>query len=97
MARKPAPKLDEKLLTKGELRKLTALRNSVGEDVGEQAFLEWLRKKTAVMTEPEDKNAALIADTLMPLIEQNRLRIPRGGYLILRGRGRVTVVRPDLH
>ena len=97
MARKSAPKLDETALTKGELRKLNALRNTVGEDIGEQAFLEWLRKKTAVMTEPEDKNAALIADTLMPLIEQNKLRIPRGGFLILRGRGRVVVVRPDLH
>ncbi len=97
MARKSAPKLDETALTKGELRKLHALRKSIGEDIGEQAFLEWLRKKTAVMTEPEDKNAALIADTLMPLIEQNKLRIPRRGYLILRGRGRMIVVRPDLH
>ncbi len=95
MARKPAPKLDEKALTKGELRKLNAIRKSVGEDIGDKAFVEWLRKKPVVMIELEDKNAALIADTLMPLIEQNKLRIPRGGYLILRGRGRVIVVRPD--
>ncbi len=95
MARKPAPKLDEKALTKGELRKLNALRKSVGEDIGDQAFMDWLRKKTGVMAEPEDKNAALIADTLIPLIEQNKLQIPRGGYLILRGRGRVIVVRPS--
>ncbi len=97
MARKPAPKLDEKLLTKGELRKLTALRKSVGEDIGDQAFMDWLRKKPLVLAEPEDKNAALIADTLVSLIEQNKLRRPRGGYLILRGRGRVIVVRPDSH
>ncbi len=95
MARKSAPKLDEKALTKGELRKLNALRTSLGEDVGDQAFMDWLRKKTVVIAEPEDKYAALIADTLIPLIEQNRLRIPRGGYLILRGRGLVIVVRPD--
>ncbi len=95
MARKSAPKLDEKALTKGELRKLNALRKSVGEGIGDQAFLDWLRKKTVVMAEPEDENAALIADTLISLIEQNRLRIPRGGYLILRGRGRVIVVRPS--
>ncbi len=95
MARKPAPKLDEKALTKGELRKLIAIRKSVGEDIGDKAFVEWLRKKPAVMAEPEDKNAALIADTLIPLIEQNKLRIPRGGYVIRRGRGRVIVERPD--
>ncbi len=94
MARKPAPKLDEKALTKGELRKLNALRKSVGEDVGEKAFVEWLRKKPAKVFAPEDKNAALIADTLIPLIEKNRLQIPRGGYLVRRGRGRVIVERP---
>ncbi len=95
MARKLESKLDEKALTKGELRKLNALRKSVGDDIGDKAFVEWLRKKPVVMAELEDKNAALIADTLIPLIEQNKLRIPRGGYLILRGRGRVIVVRPD--
>ncbi len=95
MARKPAPKLDEKALTKGELRKLNALRKSVGEDVGEKAFMDWLRKKPPAVAELEDKNAALIADTLIPLIEKNKLQIPRGGYLVRRGRGRVIVERPD--
>ncbi len=95
MARKPAPKLDENALTKGELRKLNALRKSVGEDIGEKAFMDWLRKKPPAVAELEDKNAALIADTLIPLIEQNKLRIPRGGYLVRRGRGRVVVERPD--
>ncbi len=94
MARKPAPKLDEKALTKGELRKLNALRKSVGEDVGEKAFMEWLRKKPAAKIGTEDKNAILIADTLIPLIEKNQLQIPRGGYLVRRGRGRVIVESP---
>ncbi len=94
MARKPAPKIDEKLLTKGELRKLNALRKSIGEDIGEKAFMDWLRKKPPAMAELEDKNAALIADTLIPLIEQNKLRIPRGGYLVRRCRGRVVVECP---
>ncbi len=94
MARKPAPKLDEKALTKGELRKLNALRKSVGEDIGDKAFMDWLRQKPAEKLAPEDKNAALIADTLIPLIEKNKLQIPRGGYLVRRGRGRVIVERP---
>lgn len=95
MARKPAPKLDEKALTKGELRKLNALRKSVGEDIGEKAFMEWLRNQPMEEAAREDKNAALIADTLMPLIQQNKLRIPRGGYIVRRGRGRVIVERPE--
>ena len=95
MARKPAPKLDEKALTKGELRKLNALRKSVGEEIGDVAFMDWLRKKPVAVAELEDKNAVLIADTLIPLIEKNKLQIPRGGYLVRRGHGRVIVVRPD--
>ena len=95
MARNPAVNLDEGALTKGELRKLNALRKSVGDDIGDMAFVEWLRKKPSAMAEPEDKNAVLIADTLIPLIEKNKLRIPRGGYIVRRGRGRVIVERPD--
>ena len=94
MARKPTSKIDEKALTKGEVRKLNALRKSIGEDIGEKAFVEWLREKPAAVADLEDKNAALIADTLIPLIEANKLRIPRGGYLVRRGRGRVVVERP---
>ena len=61
---------------------MNALRKSVGEDIGEKAFAEWLRKRPAEKAAPEEKNAALIADTLIPLIEQNKLRISRGGYLV---------------
>ena len=67
MARKPAPKLDEKLLTKGELRKLTALRKSVGEVIGDQAFMDWLRKKPAKVVAAEDKDAALIETKMTDL------------------------------
>ena len=94
MARTPTSKIDEKVLTKGELRKLGALRKSVGEEIGDKAFIDWLRKQPPEMVEPDDNNATLIADTLLPLIESNKLRIPRGGYLVRRGRGRVIVERP---
>ena len=33
-----------------------------------------------------DGNAALILDTLWPLVEQRTLAVPRGGYHIGRGR-----------
>lgn len=90
--------LDESALTKDEIRKLSAFRESVGEEAGNRMFLEWLLKKTAIAFKPKlkDENAAMIADALAPLIEQNRLRIPRGGYLILQARGRMIVVRPEL-
>ena len=82
-------KIDESTLTKGQLRKLTALKNSVGDEIGERAFAEWQALQGAEQ-EP-DGNAAMIVDTLWPMVREGALAIPRGGYLIRRGRGRIIV------
>ena len=81
--------IDENALTKGQRRKLTALRKSVGTEIGEQAFAAWLASQPAAAA--ADANAALIVDTLWPLVQQGALAIPRGGYLLRRGRGRIVV------
>jgi hypothetical protein len=94
MPRKPAPRFSEKDLTKGELRKLNALRKSLGNEIAQKAFSEWYRTSGTQGGNGTDKNAALIAESLQPLVKSNRLRIPRGGYLVRRGRGRVIVERP---
>lgn len=83
-----AMQIDEASLTKGQLRKLRALRNSIGDEIGDRAFLEWLASRPAAGTVP-DGNATTIVDTLWPLVQQGTLSIPRGGYLIRRGRGRI--------
>ena len=38
----PATQIDESTLTKGQRRKLNALRKSIGDEIAERAFLEWL-------------------------------------------------------
>ena len=82
--------IDESGLTKGQLRKLRALRNSVGDEIGGKAFAEWLASQDGAKRKV-DGNAATIIDALWPLVEQGTLAIPRGGYLIRRGRGRIIV------
>ena len=82
--------IDESTLTKGQLRKLGALKKSVGNEVGKRAFAEWLALQGAA--EPKaDGNAAMIVDTLWPMVQEGTLAIPRGGYRIRRGRGRIIV------
>ncbi len=77
-------------LTKGELRKLNALKKSVGDEIGEQAFLKRLKiKPKAGAVAPRDRNVALITETLGKLVQSGGLRIPRGGYVVTCGRGRV--------
>ena len=54
--------IDENTLTKGQRRKLNALRKSVGDEIGAQAFAAWLSSQQAAGT-TADANAALIVDT----------------------------------
>ena len=82
--------IDEAALTKGQLRKLRALRKSLGDEIADRAFVEWLASQPAAGTAP-DGNATMIVDALWPLVQQGTLSLPRGGYLIRRGRGRIIV------
>ena len=84
-------RIDETTLTKGQRRKLNALRKSVGEEIGEQAFAAWLSGQSAGAKAEADTNAQTIVDTLWPLVQESTLAIPRGGYLLRRGRGRIIV------
>ncbi len=93
MARKPKVTFDENQLSKGEVRKLNALRKSLGGPIANKAFAEWMASRPDAVSEIPDENAELIADVLVDQINQGKLRIPRGGYLVRRGRGRVIVER----
>lgn len=82
--------IDERALSKGQVRKLRALRKSVGADIGDRAFADWLAAQSAGAP-AADAHAAPVAEALWPLIENGSLKIPRGGYLVRRGRGRIVV------
>ena len=77
--------MDEGALTKGQLRKLNALRKPVGEEIGERAFAEWLASQAKV--EKKDKNIEVMVEALWPLVKQGKLKIrhgcnPHGGGLL---------------
>jgi hypothetical protein len=92
--RKRKTDFDEKQLTKGELRKLTALRKSLGEEIANSAFAQWL--ETHGTDGPmSDRNASVIRDAVESVVLEGKARIPRGGYIIRRGRGRVIVEHPE--
>ena len=92
MEKKSSGGIDESTLTKGERRKLDALRKSVGDEIGKRAFAAWrASREPAAAKGTADENAVLVAETLWSLIAEGRLAIPRGGYLVRRGHGRVVV------
>lgn len=86
--------IDEKALTKGELRKLNALRKSIGDALGDEAFAKWYAGRTKE-DGAADPNVELIENALSPLV--GKMRFPRGSaYAIRRGRGRFIVEPVDL-
>ena len=89
------PTFKERDLTKGQLRKLNALRKSLGDDIANKAFSEWLTSQPEKKPESGDRNAEAIAELLTPAVLDRKIKIPRGGYLVRRGRGRVVVDRAN--
>ena len=81
--------IDEAALKKGQLRKLNALRKSLGPAIADEAFAKWLNRP--VESPETDENVEVISNALWGLIEEGKLLIRRGGYIVRRGRGRVIV------
>lgn len=81
--------IDEASLTKGQLRKLNALRRSVGSSIADEAFSKWLSQ--SVEAPETDENAEIISNALWDMIREDKVAIRRGGYVVRRGRGRVIV------
>ncbi len=80
-------------LSKGNLRKLTALRKSLGKEIADTAFAEWMASLPDEKPILADKNAEAIAELLNPPVLGKKIKLPRGGYGVRRGRGRVVVER----
>ena len=79
------PKLNESALTKGELRKLNALKKSVGDDLGEEVFIKWLTQQPA--PEPKaDPVESMIREALAPLVANPKFKPGLHGYTVKRGR-----------
>ncbi len=86
-------KIQERDLNKGQMRKLNALRKSLGNEIADNAFAEWLASVPEGKPIAVDKNAEAIAELLNAPVLAGEIKIPRGGYVVKRGRGRVVVER----
>ena len=82
--------MDETSLTKGQIRKLKALKNSIGEELGTETFTKWLsiqeqEKSEGVKVDPV---AVKIQEVLSPLESDTSVRLGNKGYTIKRARGK---------
>ena len=81
--------IDYSTLTKGQVRKLNALRKSVGDDIAEDAFAKWMKSQSktsnAFARDP-------VADALVAALDQFKddktFRLGAKGYVVKRSKGK---------
>ena len=81
--------INESKLTKGQGRKLNALRKSVGDALAKEVFGKWLAQLAKTSTGPKaDAVASKIEEALAGLADDKRIRLGNYGYTIKRARGK---------
>ena len=78
--------IDESKLTKGQLRKLGALRRYVGDDLGDEAFSKWMARQAAAAK--VDPVAKKIEQALAGFVGDRSFKLGLYGYTIRRARGK---------
>ena len=76
-------------MTKGQLRKLNALRKSLGNQIADKAFKEWLKQQAKqAPAERADPVVNKLLAALKGLEKDKSINLGRKGYVIKRAKGR---------
>ena len=80
--------IDKDTLAKGQLRNLTALRRSVGDELGEEVFAKWLAQQASASATKVDPVAVKIEEALAGFAKDRSFNLGVYGYTIRRARGK---------
>ena len=81
--------IDEKNLTKGQIRKSNGIRKSVGDELGEEVFGKWLAQANrAAAGRKPDPVAVKIEEALSGFAGDWSFSLGNYGYMISRARGK---------
>ena len=80
--------IDQSTLTKGQVRKLNALRKSVGGDIAEDAFGKWIKTQSQTPKEVRDPVADALVTALSSLENDKSFRLGAKGYVVRRAKGK---------
>ncbi len=79
--------IDESSLSKGNIRKLNALRKSLGNTIAEDAFARWLAEETPPAPKA-DPVAERIVEALSGMEDDRSFNLGRYGYTVRRAKGK---------
>lgn len=80
--------IDQSALTKGQIRKLNALRKSVGDDIAENAFSKWIKIQSKPPKEANDPVADALVAALDQFKDDKTFRLGTKGYVVKRSKGK---------
>ena len=81
--------IDETGLTKGQVRKLNALRKSVGDDLAEEVFAKWLERGAASQAKSKpDPVVMKIVKALAGFENDPKFNLGSYGYTLRRAKGK---------
>ena len=80
--------IDQSTLNKGQIRKLNALRKSVGDAIVEDAFGKWMKTQAKAPKEVRDPVADALVAALSHLISDKSFKLGNKGYLVKRSKGK---------
>jgi hypothetical protein len=66
--------IDHSTLTKGQVRKLNALRKSVGDEIAENAFSKWMKSQSQTPKDVRDPVAVALVAALSNLTSDSFLK-----------------------
>jgi hypothetical protein len=80
--------IDHSTLTKGQVRKLNALRKSVGDDIADDAFGKWMKTQSKTPKEVRDPVADALVAALSNLTSDKSFKLGNKGYVVRRAKGK---------
>ena len=81
--------INEKTLTKGQLRKLNALRKSLEAKIADSVFTQWLKAQPVkVVTAKSDPVAEKLVAAMASLSKDKAFNRGRKGYVVKRAKGK---------
>ncbi len=80
--------IDHSTLTKGQVRKLNALRKSIGDDIAEEAFSKWMKSQSQTPKEVRDPVADALVTALDQFKDDKTFRLGAKGYVVKRSKSK---------
>ena len=81
--------INDDSLTKGQKRKLNALRKSIGDKLGSETFAKWMKEQAKkAPVEKIDPVAEKLLKALNLLVNDKSIKLGNSGYSVRRARGK---------